>query len=57
MTRKGAAIIIDSIDVRLFEIDETITKLQKEAHDLRTRRKELSEVTDAIVPNKIISIR
>lgn len=56
MTRKGAAIIIDSIDVRLFEIDETIDRLQKEAHALRMRRKELSKVTDAIVTNKIISI-
>lgn len=56
MTPKGAAIVIDSIDLRIFEIDEIQSRLAQEKEQLRTRRNELTQVRDRIDPNPIVSI-
>lgn len=46
MTKKGAQIIIESLSLRIFDIDDTIERLLKEKEHHRARIRELEHVED-----------
>lgn len=56
MTPKGAQMVIESLSLRVFEIEEVEAKLAKEKADLQVRIRELEETRDSIVPTPIINI-
>jgi len=56
MTRKGAVLVINSMMIRLSEIEDAREKLAAEERQLVLRIHELEKVRDPIIPNRIISI-
>lgn len=56
MTRKGATILIESLSLRVFEIDETTERLSKEKESLQARIRELEQIRDIVEPTPIINI-
>ena len=52
MTRDGAQMLSDSLSMRVFDIDDTIARLQDEKEMMQARIKELSEIINSspIVP-------
>jgi hypothetical protein len=56
MTRKGAQRIIESLSLRILEIQGARERITKEEETLRARIKELEQVQDPIQPQLIISI-
>jgi hypothetical protein len=50
MTPKGAAMVIDSLSLRVFEIQELRAKLGKEELQHKARIKELERVRDGLPP-------
>jgi hypothetical protein len=56
MTPKGAGIVIDSIDMRLFEIDDVENRLRAEKCILLARREELVQLQENIEPTTIVMI-
>lgn len=56
MTKKGAQILIESLSLRVFQIEETEERLSLEKAELRARIQELELVDDPIVPSSIINI-
>lgn len=56
MTRKGAEMVIESLSMRVFEIDDTQQRLADEKQRLQARIKELEQVQDPIQPHHIISV-
>lgn len=56
MTRKGAVLVINSMMIRLSEIEEAREKLAAEEKQLVLRIHELEKVRDPICPNKIVFI-
>lgn len=57
MNKAGARIIIESLSLRIFEIEEMEARLAKEKADHRARIAELEKVEDPILPDKIISVK
>lgn len=56
MTKKGAQMVIESLSLRIFQIEETEQRLAEEKAELRARIKELELVEDPIVPSTIINV-
>lgn len=60
MTRKGAEHVIETLSMRIFEIEDTQQRLQEEKQQLRARIEELEWVADPvegpIQPHHIISV-
>jgi ribosomal 50S subunit-associated protein YjgA (DUF615 family) len=56
MTRKGAVLVINSMMIRLSEIEEAREKLSAEEKQLVLRIHELEKVRDPIIPNRIVLI-
>jgi hypothetical protein len=59
MTPKGAAMVIDTLSLRVFEIQETKERLSKEEEQLKARIKELEQIRDrpeSIQPTRIIEV-
>ena len=56
MTRKGAILTIESMMIRLAEIQSTRERLVEEEKKLVLRIHELEKVRDPICPNKIVFI-
>jgi hypothetical protein len=58
MTRKGALVIIDTLALRIFELQERRDRINKEESELRARILELEKVTDdpEIVPSQIVVV-
>lgn len=55
MTPKGAAMIIDSLSLRIFEIEEHEKRLAKEKAQHQNRIKELERVRDGLPPAVLTS--
>ena len=56
MTRKGAEIIIESLSLRIFEIQDMEARLSAEKERHRARIAELQQVSDPIQPSAILSV-
>jgi ribosomal 50S subunit-associated protein YjgA (DUF615 family) len=56
MTRKGATLVINSMMIRLSEIESAREKLAAEEKQLVLRIHELEKVRDPIIPNRIVLI-
>lgn len=56
MTRKGAAMVIESLSLRIFDIEEHEARLAKEKATHRARIAELEQVRDPVEATRIISI-
>ena len=56
MTRKGAEMVIESLSLRIFEIEAFEERLAKEKAEHRARIAELEQVQDPIKPNLILSV-
>lgn len=56
MTPKGAQQVIESMSLRVFEIEETERRLSEEKEHLRGRIAELESVRDSIVPSPVVLI-
>lgn len=57
MTRKGAQMVIESLSMRIFEIQEARERLAKEEQQHRDRILELEKVSDDIVvPQRIVVV-
>jgi hypothetical protein len=57
MSPKGAQLVIDSIDLRIFEIEDIEARVRAEKAILRARREELTKLQEPIVPDAIVSIQ
>lgn len=55
MTPKGAAMVIESLSLRIFEIETHEARLAKEKEQHRNRIAELSRVRDGLPPDVVIS--
>lgn len=56
MTRKGAVTIINSMMIRLSEIQDAREKLSAEEKQLVLRIHELEKVRDTIIPDRIVMV-
>lgn len=56
MTKKGAQFIIESLSLRVFEIEDIEERLAQEKAANRARIRELEQVEDEIIPTPIINI-
>lgn len=58
MTRKGAQHIIETLSLRIFELQERRDKINAEEAELRARIVELEKVTDdpEITPQRIVVV-
>jgi len=56
MTRKGAVLVINSMMIRLSEIESAREKLAAEEKQLVLRIHELEKVSNPIIPNRIVLI-
>jgi hypothetical protein len=56
VTRKGATLVINSMMIRLSEIESAREKLAAEEKQLVLRIHELEKVRDTIVPTRIINV-
>ena len=60
MTPKGAAMMIESLSLRVFEIQDMRDRLNKEEAQLKTRIKDLEKIRDrpeGIQPTRIIEVK
>jgi hypothetical protein len=60
MTPKGATMVIESMSLRIFEIQDIRTRLTAEEEHLKTRIAELEKVRDmpeGIQPTRIIEVK
>jgi hypothetical protein len=56
MTRKGAQMIIETLSLRVFEIQEMKERLTKEEEGHRARILELEQFQEPIQPQPIVSV-
>jgi FtsZ-binding cell division protein ZapB len=56
MTRKGAQMIIETLSLRVFEIQEMKERLTKEEEGHRARIFELEQFQEPIQPQPIVSV-
>jgi hypothetical protein len=56
MTSKGAQAIIETLSLRVFDIQDARAKLADEERHVRARIKQLEKIRDAIVPDRIIAL-
>ena len=60
MTRKGAELVIETLSMRIFEIEDSQERLEDEKRQLRARIEELEWVADQVIepiqPHHIISV-
>lgn len=57
MTPKGAQFVIDSLDMRIFEIEAIEDRLRAEKTIIRSRREELAQLQKQIEPTVITIIQ